>query len=509
MKDIEGKIKDKLLEHQSLKDLDVDNLWSNISSELQEENHALKEKVNSDKKRFNKSISTLLVLTFAILSTFILYQNQITKLSQKSTFEKQSPNEISKDQGEIKTYQDFQASEINNKTIGDTRLVNSSDAVVDNEASSKLSRLDHKNSEFNNSEVRHNSSESVNNIPETISVNIVDLAYSLDTEKYSKSKNQWSKNHSTSSKTLGVYKKHISAAEDSISIDKNTMINSFVENSTQNPIPGSILNNLELSSTSYPSRFNNSNITAPLESMKPLEAYLPIDDEPEFDNSVLTSAKSSSNKFYVGVFAGKHLVKNLFASNQELNDAFKVQLGSNFSLEFGMKLNSTISVSSGIEYQKSETQFNHVSRFDTLAIYPNFSTTEMINHIATRTVKHKNLTESISIPLSVKIQKPIGRWNLGTSIGLAYNILQSQVGRSLDELQNVVQYPSSENDPLPIMSAYFSYHIKPYVSYHIKPNLQIQLQSDFQYLDYGFSSLYNQKTAALLYGLNAGILVDL
>lgn len=222
----------------------------------------------------------------------------------------------------------------------------------------------------------------------------------------------------------------------------------------------------------------------------------------------VNSAKS--NRIQLGAFAGLQFWSDAYAQQgslgETLREAHSSQAGYSVSLEVGYQLRSNWEIRSGLEYVQSYTQFNFVQNWDTVMFRPNVPDTEIIDALATRTVKHQNQQQFISIPLMLGTTLKRGRLSLGLNTGVGLNWLLKQSGKSLNSQEVITSYEQNGTAGTPYSKFFWSAQLQPYAQYRINEGMAIQLRPSLRWQIHGNSAFYGLKHQSLLSGLSVGLL---
>ena len=239
------------------------------------------------------------------------------------------------------------------------------------------------------------------------------------------------------------------------------------------------------------------------------------EDEEELDLNDLIkfSTKDKKIKFSLGIFTGIHTVKNQFSSQLSsdkerrdlLNQGFQYELGHSYALEANVQLNKNIFITSGLEYVKSISEFNLVKNWKTVIVNPNSPVGALTDASATRTVRHHNKMNYLSVPILFGFQKSFRKMELGMSAGIGLNFTKSQTGKSLNFNDEVTSYPTAENKVLPVSNFFTSYHLRPYLNYALAKKVSLQLRIDVRYQNFGKSDFYQLKYNSILGGISGGV----
>lgn len=263
-------------------------------------------------------------------------------------------------------------------------------------------------------------------------------------------------------------------------------------------------NQSEITLTSIPSIFDYVEIETNKESLN-LDTYYVISNK-------------KNREISLGLFVGSHLLHSNLSSkspvDQErknlLNAGIKPQLGYSAMAEVTVQLYKNLNLTTGIEYARSVEQFNYNTTWDTT--FQNGQNPDItINQFTERIVEHYNRHAFLSVPVLLGMDFQRGKLGYGASIGIGFNFIQTQQGRSLDNNLEVIDFPATELDNLtPRPDFYLSYHFRPYINYQLNENLKIQIRPNLRFQNYGASKFFNNmKFSSVLTGLQTGVVFDL
>lgn len=216
--------------------------------------------------------------------------------------------------------------------------------------------------------------------------------------------------------------------------------------------------------------------------------------------------RAKFNRWHWGAFAGLQFWSDTYAQQEDfgelLREATSSQPGYSVSLEVGYSLRPGLEVRSGVEYVQSYTQFNFVQTWDTVMFRPNVPDTEIIDALATRTVKHQNQQRLVSIPLMMGGHIQRGRIRIGVNAGLGLNWLVKQSGKSLNSQAVITSYGPEEGA---YTTFFWSAQLQPYAQYQWTPGLAVQIRPSFRWQLHGKSAFHGLQHQSLLSGLSVGL----
>jgi len=223
--------------------------------------------------------------------------------------------------------------------------------------------------------------------------------------------------------------------------------------------------------------------------------------------------KGRNRKMKVGLFAGLMGWSNLYQNNNEvstkgiLQQATSTDLGQSLAISLQWSLTKKIHLSTGIEYLNARTEFNYIEEWDTLAVVPDYEPLGFIEARATRTVKHNNQQKILSVPLMIGISKDLAAFELGVELGLGFNYLIGQKGKSLNVTGQVEDYNSKINNIVPYRNFFLSYQVQPYLNCAVNERFALQLQPIFRYQQHGNSNFYGSSISSFSWGIRFGGIV--
>ncbi len=460
MKFFEKNLKDRFKNASSLEGIDADDLWKNIESSIETE---------SPKRKFIFLRYRYLIL---LLSLFLIGGALVWN---QSSDESLSNSEIKNSDSNIE-FQNIGGSKVEGKNLTQEKNNNT---------------ITNKENE-NSTVIQH---ELLENTPVIILPKSKNKTQSINTNI----------NH----ESLSVLEKNNTPLFNDNSknnADKNELIKTEIQKEstlTQDNTP------------QIEQLFNGEKIDF-TEKIESIALLLPNEKEDQLglnDLIILSKFKDKKSKFSLGVFTGIHTMKNNFssklASDNErkdlLNQGFQLETGYSFAMEASFHFNKNISITSGLEYVKSKSEFNFNQTWDTIIVNPNSHVGALTDAIVERTVRHHNRMDYFSVPILLSFQKSIGKIELGISTGVGLNFIKTQTGKSLNSSNQVAIYPITENDLLPVSKFFLSYHLRPYLNYTLDEKISFQLRTDFRFQDFGDSDFYQLKYSSTFWGLSGGV----
>jgi len=200
-----------------------------------------------------------------------------------------------------------------------------------------------------------------------------------------------------------------------------------------------------------------------------------------------TQKKEKNLNISLSAYAGTNSWKNYFENSPKgelLQNAYKQRLGYSLGTEVQFTLANNLTVSTGLEYSKTMTQFNIVQEKDGFTDNPNTSIVDEneVRAKIVRTVKHHNRLDFLTIPLVVSTSKEFGKFNLQIGAGLGLNFPIKQEGKSLNAQDEIATYSQNTSSiPSPYIGSFLSYHVRPAVHFKATENLSLQFRPEFRY----------------------------
>ncbi|MFK8007134.1 MAG: hypothetical protein AB8H03_12205 [Saprospiraceae bacterium] len=455
----EKNIKDRFKNASSLDGVDPDDLWKNIESSIVTE---------SPKKRFFYFEKRY---WFLLIALFIIGGATIWNFTAKESIS----NVVKNDLEETTQFQNKEEKNIENKNV--TQLKKN-----DVNEEQKI-----ENSTFSKSDQLVNSSSTILSRSENKDQSITPI-----------SKNDFLNTIPKNSNSIPSKIQNTNLVNDELKEDKTQI--------TSSPIQNDIIKNEQL--------FNGQKID--FTKIKFTTLFLPNENEDHLALNELINLSNFNNKkskFSLGIFTGIHTLKNKFSTNitsekerrDFLNQGYQLEMGHSFAIEASIHFNKNIFITSGFEYLKSKSEFNFIRSWDTIIVNPNSPIGILTDASATRTIKHHNKMNYFSIPILLGFEKSFRKIKAGMSAGVGLNFTRSQTGKSLDFNDQIVFYPTTENDFLPISTFFLSYHLRPYLSYDLDEKISFQLRTDFRYQNFGESDFYQLKYSSIFWGFSGGV----
>lgn len=211
-----------------------------------------------------------------------------------------------------------------------------------------------------------------------------------------------------------------------------------------------------------------------------------------------------------GVFSGVNLWKSKLRSSplsQRLNEANNYAIGQSYAVELRWHFRHQLHLISGLGYTRAHEQFNYTQiTTDTFMFRDNIPGADLINAVATRTVKQHNSQHFFSVPVLLEAAYPLGQFELGLAAGLRLNYISEQNGKSLNTDARIVSYDSKNGGKLPYQQFFLAFQFRPMVNFRASSRLSFQLRPDIRYQVHGKSSLYDSSQNSWLTGLSVGVL---
>ena len=229
-------------------------------------------------------------------------------------------------------------------------------------------------------------------------------------------------------------------------------------------------------------------------------------------NPLLESKGKDEEKkklFQIGLVSGVNILQNNFDNSPEgelLQNAYKARVAYNVGAEVQLKLRKNLYLTTGLEYTKTMTQFNLVQERFGIADNPNTVIEDLVNAKISRTVKHHNRLDFITLPLVLSVRKEYGKFNLGIGAGLGFNAVINQRGKTLNAEGAIVEYSdATATAVLTPYKSFISYHLRPSVLFKATEILSIELRPELRYVSHGQSDFFGVKHSSLISGLSLGL----
>ncbi len=211
--------------------------------------------------------------------------------------------------------------------------------------------------------------------------------------------------------------------------------------------------------------------------------------------------------------------------SQVLSKATSTNTGVSYGVRVTYLLTDKIAVSSGLEYEKTQTifefttekiepvwVFNHLVSYELDpvtgdTINPQYGA--LVDQLTKRHVLHHNKFTGISIPLEFGYRKTFGQWTLGLNLGVSYNFFLSQRGRTITTEFDIYDFDDQAATDQPFRKSFFAFQLNPYVDLRVNNRLSVRLNPVFKYNVHGMSDLYKTNQSSLLTGLRGGLVIRL
>jgi len=210
-------------------------------------------------------------------------------------------------------------------------------------------------------------------------------------------------------------------------------------------------------------------------------------------NSTLSFELGLSNsilKSFIGFGGGDENFRN------QLMNTEKGIWGSRQELELKLILGSW-RFGSGLGMQDSRTQFNYERTLKTTVLKENqlvaiiidpesldtigrqYQDT-VVNRTIYRKVVHNNILKQISIPLRVGFQMDKKDFVFGIDVGVSFNWIKSQSGKTLSYFDNIIEYTDGDLQK-PFTDFSLSYNLRPFIQYKFSQKIGLNLFSELIY----------------------------
>jgi len=228
------------------------------------------------------------------------------------------------------------------------------------------------------------------------------------------------------------------------------------------------------------------------------------DEQPDFKSR-------RGSRLSLGLHAGTNLLARQYANNGEelgekLNTAVSSAAGTSFGLDLTYRITDKLSVTTGLAYHRTLNPFDHATVTDTMITHPSAFNSGLINAIARRRTTHNHRLSFLTVPLLVNRTWTFGNFDLGVGVGLGLNLKQSATGKTLDANGLVVAY-NNASGTADVPDFFLSYRLRPMLSWQPKPGskLRFEFTGNLSYQSFGVSPLSGVKQNGLLFGGNIGL----
>ena len=141
--------------------------------------------------------------------------------------------------------------------------------------------------------------------------------------------------------------------------------------------------------------------------------------------------------------------------------------GTSLALRYHYRLSPTLSLGTGLEYQRTHQAFRFRSRRDSTLFDP--VRNRLDRAIATRTVTHNNYATTLALPLEIALHRSYGNLDLSIAGGAAYHVALSRRGRDVDANGRVFSYDEKGDD-------YLTWRVRPAAHYRLTESLGLGLE---------------------------------
>ena len=238
----------------------------------------------------------------------------------------------------------------------------------------------------------------------------------------------------------------------------------------------------------------------------------PVHPGPFNTNTRIHPYKKRTKKWEIGLLAGGNYFALDFQSEKD-GSAFESALekshhggmGYQFSGEIYWKPVKNLRFGTGLSYVSAQTIFEFSQEWDTVMHRNNVPTADLIKARATRSVIHHNRLNYLSLPLTIGLAKDFRTFGIGLDLGIGFNYVLAQSGRSLNQEKSVVNFDGQTVENQPFSKAFFSAIAHPYFEFKPSRGYTLRLQPDFRFQRHGISEWYGLKTKSVFWGLNLGV----
>lgn len=186
----------------------------------------------------------------------------------------------------------------------------------------------------------------------------------------------------------------------------------------------------------------------------------------------------------------------------DLSQSISSSLGYSAGVQIAYLFNKKYTISTGLHYNYFQTIFDRTRDFSTTIIDDN---AKERNAIATRVVLHHNDFKLMSIPLEIGVRKQFANFDFGVNLGLSYNFFLSQQGKSIDDEQSFAEFDAASSTALPYRKSFVAYQLNTYIDAKLNRQIKIRLSPVFKYAPIGKSDLHGVDQDVMIIGLNGGV----
>lgn len=235
------------------------------------------------------------------------------------------------------------------------------------------------------------------------------------------------------------------------------------------------------------------------------------DAEAGLEDKGATFQSSQGARLSIGLQTGTNLLLRNYASGGEgpgeaLNTAVTVAAGASFGLDLKYRITNKLSISTGLEYHRTLNPFDHATVNDTMIAHPSPFNSGLINAIAKRRTTHNHRLSFLTVPLLINHTWTFGNFDFGVGAGVGLNFRQSATGKTLDSDGLVIAYDAASG-AADVSEFFLSYRLQPVLSWQPKPGSKLRLAftGGIGYQTFGVSPLSLVKQHALLLNGSVGL----
>jgi len=203
------------------------------------------------------------------------------------------------------------------------------------------------------------------------------------------------------------------------------------------------------------------------------------------------------------------------------NDTENGLLSTNYGLHAALVLNEKWLLGTGVEYNDMWTLFSYESQKDITVLKEDelvqiqinsaqdtvnrIYADTLVNAVETRTIKHYNRYQSISIPFEFGLQQSKNKWTYGLSIAPVLHIHTRQVGKAFntDTDRVIMEFDSAANTGLFDKKITLGLRASPFISYQLKGRYSLMLKSNLNWQSNRINDA--AKVNIFQYNLNIGV----
>lgn len=527
MEFFEDKFKDRFKDAQSTEGIDADELWGQIAEALPEEEPA--KKAGFISKRYLLLLSIFLLLLCTALF-FVLKQKdhkiEVTAQSQKAT------NTLIADKQKSNRNTSEQLSNSSDKLNGEKIEVEHIEQAVDQHTVKHTSPLSveeqHLSKKTPATIQQNNGVSSSATIFEEKETNIHQATSTdrlIDEVEIAKNKQTQVASILEQAQTSNKNKQLVEEEEQQFDNTASAVIEERESSQEEQVLPTATTNAEQTSNKGEqlieevaPLAITDNNAVDLLATLSFLVAYekqaiqVPLADVQQQNKTSTKTRKRTSLPLSVGLSYGTNIWMDFFENNTNLSqlykDGYSPILGSKVGLDVQWRFNDQWHAESGLAYLVAKSKFDYQEVTNTTMHRDNDPTQELINAIATRTVRHYNKLKFFSLPVLLAYTASADKIEWGLAAGVGLNFIGDQTGKSVDSNELIQAYASSD-DALPYSKFFVSYQLKPFVNYQLNEQLKLQFKPDVTYQTFKQSDFFGIKHSAISMGLNVGLCLNL